>query len=58
MAIITKATADKWIEEGRAAHEGHTHHDGQRWAIIVDYQEQTINHYPVEFCEQPTNAMA
>ena len=48
MAIITKQQADKWIEEGRATYDGITNHDDRRWAIVTDYQEQTVNHYEID----------
>ena len=47
MAIITKEQADKWIADGRAIVDGITNHDGRRWAIVTDYQEQTVNHYEI-----------
>ena len=46
--IITKEQADKWIAEGRAIVDGVTNHDGRRWAIVTDYQEQTVNHYELD----------
>ena len=48
MAIMTKEQADKWIDEGRATVDGITNHDGRRWAIVTDYQEQTVNHYEID----------
>jgi hypothetical protein len=48
MTIITKEQAEKWIAEGRAIVDGVTNHDGRRWAIVTDYQEQTVNHYEID----------
>ncbi len=48
MAIMTKEQADKWVEAGRAIVDGVTNHDGRRWAIVTDYQEQTVNHYELD----------
>lgn len=45
MSITTKAQANYWIKQGKAAITGYTRDDGQWWVIVTRYDVQHVDHY-------------